>query len=158
MKNIFFISIFIFFACGRPSSTEIEQQELKERERLETITEQFEDIEGVYSGEIVLLEDNSIYLVELNIKTVQKKDPDTNLPLRPDIMGSISFFESSEGEVFKLITYGVSEGSYDQVSTKLSLELANNLSLHGTLSENVFLGELFGTIKGLVGKLKLVRE
>ncbi|MBD65970.1 MAG: hypothetical protein CME62_12235 [Halobacteriovoraceae bacterium] len=157
MKKLNLLLIVFIISCGRPKSTDQEKSEIKQRQRLEALTTAYDTVAGTYSGVMYLVEDNSKYLVELNIRVVQDEDPVTGLALDAKLNGSLKVFERILSDDNFIVSYGITGGSYDQDTQKISLELNDKLTLKGDATGEMVDAVLLSTIKGDVAELELER-
>lgn len=158
MRSLLLIIIFIISSCGRPHSSEQESNEVRKRERLETLNQEYKEVTGHYSGTLELTSDSSMFNATADLRIVQDVDPSTGLPLQPKIIGSISVFELINNSESLLISYGITNGSFDNKTGQLALDISDKLTIRGSASHNVINAVLHSSIKGDVGKLKLVRD
>ncbi len=156
MKLLISCLLFMTFGCGRPSSTEQENNELQERKQQERLVENFEIVSGTYIGELRLKSTSDVYHAVLELKVINDIDPTTNLPLKPKLAGSLLIYERKDEEA--ILSYGVTQGSFDSLSSKLTLKLSNNLTIEGTANQNTLEGVLHSSLRGNVGELNLVWE
>ena len=157
MKILSLILILVTVSCGRPRSSDQEQSESKQRQRLETLSAEYVEVEGKYSGVMYFLADNTKYLVELNIRVVQDEDPTTGLALSPMLNGSLKVYDRLLNTESFIVSYGITGGSYDQKTGKISLEISDKLTIKGDANFNVMDAVLHSNIKGDVAELKLER-
>lgn len=158
MKYSLLVLLITLISCGRPHSTEQESNEVRQRERLQTLNQEYEEITGKYIGTLELSEDSSMFNTTIDLRIVQDVDPSTGLPLKPKIVGSVSIFELINSEDQLLISYGITNGSFDNKTGQVALDISDKLTIRGTANHNVFNAVLHSNIKGDVGKLKLVRK
>lgn len=158
MKFILYGLLLTLFACGRPHSSEQKSDEVRKRERLDALNQDYQEIVGTYTGSLELLEDGSLYSAEADLRIVQDMDSSTGLPLQPKIVGSISVFEKINKKDDHLISYGITNGSYDTKTDQLALDISDNLNIRGFANHNIIEATLHSSIKGDVGKLNLKRE
>ncbi|MDA8793058.1 hypothetical protein N9N67_07425 [Bacteriovoracaceae bacterium] len=146
------------FACGRPHSSEQKSDEVRKRERLDALNQDYQEIVGNYIGSLELHEDGSLYSAQAELRIVQDIDSSTGLPLQPKIVGSISVFEKINKKDEHLISYGITNGSYDNKTDQLALDISDNLNIRGFANHDIIDAVLHSSIKGDVGKLSLKRE
>ena len=156
MKYLNFALLLVLVACGRPPASNQQSTEVVQRQRFQTLTSAYKEVEGEYTGTLTLIEDNANYLAKLELRVVTENDPQTGLPLSPVLVGSLGIFEDENSAA--IVTYGITKGSYDSKDQRLALEVSNTLSIRGEGDRLEISAMLQSTVKGDVGELKLERS
>ena len=151
------LMLLVVIGCGRPKSTDQEQNESKQRQRMEALTAEYNEVEGKYRGAMYFLEDNSKYLVDLNIRVVQDIDESTGLALTPKLNGSLKVYERILSADNFIVSYGITGGSYDEKTEKISLNISDKLTIKGDANFKNVKAVLHSNIKGDVAELELER-
>lgn len=158
MRSFFLILLIILVSCGRPHSSDQETNEVRQRERLEILSEQYEEIVGSYSGTLTLNQDKAIYDASLELRLIQDIDPSTGLPLQPKIVGSVNIYEYTGNTRNLLVSYGITQGSFDYKAQQVALDIADKLTIRGIANHQIIDAVLHSPIKGDIGSFKLTRQ